>query len=42
MGVTSDSDGAPFVEPKLSSKNVRQSLSYLTLLSHQTKTAVPN
>ena len=42
MGVTSDSDGAPCVEPKLSSKNVGQTLSYLTLLAHQTKTAVLN
>ena len=39
---TSDSDGVPFVEPKLSSTKVRQTLSNLTLLPHQTKTAVPN
>ena len=42
MGVTSDSDCAPCVEPKLSSTKVRQTFSNLTLLSHQTKTAVPN
>ena len=39
---TSDSDGVPCVEPKLSSTKVRQTLSSLTLLPHQTKTAVPN
>ena len=38
-GATSDSDGAPCVEPKL---RVREALSNLTLLQHQTKTAVPN
>ena len=41
-GATSDSDCAPCVEPKLSSKKVRQTLLNLTLLKHQTKTAVPN
>ena len=41
-GATSDSDGAPCVEPKLSSTKVRQTLSNLTLLPHQTKTAIPN
>ena len=41
-GGTSDSDGAPCVEPKLSSTKVRQTLSNLTLLPHQTKTAVLN
>ena len=41
-GVTSDSDGAPCLEPKLSLTNVRQTLSNLMLLLHQTKTAVPN
>ena len=40
--MSSDSDYAPCVEPKLSSKNVQQTLSNLTLLKHQTKTAVPN
>ena len=41
-GATSDSDGAPCVEPKLSSTKVRRTLSNLTLLPHQTKTAAPN
>ena len=41
-GATSDSDGVPCVEPQLSSTKVRQTLSNLTLLPHQTKTAVPN
>ena len=41
-GAISDSDGVPSVEPKLSSTNVRQTLSNLTLLAHQTKIAVPN
>ena len=41
-GATSDSEGVPCVEPKLSSTNVRQTQSNLTLLLHQTKTAVPN
>ena len=41
-GATSDSDGVPCVEPKLRSTKIRQSLSNLTLLPHQTKTAVPN
>ena len=41
-GATSDSDGVPCVEPKLSSTKIRQTLSNLTLLPHQTKTAVPN
>ena len=41
-GATSDSDGAPCLEPKLSSTKVRQTLSNLTLLPHQTKTAAPN
>ena len=41
-GVISDSDGVPSVEPKLSSTNVRQTLSNLTLLAHQTKIALPN
>ena len=46
-GATSDSDGVPCVEPKLSSTKVRQTLSRQTLsnltrLPHQTKTAVPN
>ena len=40
--MSSDSDYALCVEPKLSSKKVRQTLSNLTLLKHQTKTAVPN
>ena len=39
---TSDSDGVPCVEPKLSSTKVRQTLSNLTLLPYQTKTAVKN
>ena len=39
-GATSDSDGVPYVEPKLSSTKVRQTLSILTLLAHQTKTAL--
>ena len=34
-GATSDSDGVPCVEPKLSSTKVRQTLSNLTLLPHQ-------
>ena len=41
-GAISDSDGVPSVEPKLSSTNVRQTLSNLTLLAHQTKIALPN
>ena len=41
-GATSDSDGIPCVEPKLSLTKVRQTLSNLTVLLHQTKTAVPN
>ena len=40
--MTSDSDGIPCVEPKLSLTKVRQTLSNLTVLLHQTKTAVPN
>ena len=38
----SDSDGVPCVEPELSSTKVWQTLSNLTLLPHQTKTAIPN
>ena len=38
--MTSDSDSAPCVEPKLSLTKVRQTLSNLMLLLHQTKTAV--
>ena len=41
-GATSDSDGVPCVEPKLSSTKVRQTLSNLTLLPHQTISAVRN
>ena len=41
-GASSDSDGAPCVEPKLTSTKVRQTLSNFTLLADQTKTAVPN
>ena len=40
--MTSDSDGGPCVEPKLSSTKVQQTLLNLMLLPHQTKTAVPN
>ena len=40
--MTSDSGSAPCVKPKLSSTKVRKTLSNLTLLLHQTKTAVPN
>ena len=34
-GATSDSDGVPCVEPRLSSTKVPQTLSNLTLLPHQ-------
>ena len=40
--MTSDSDGVLHVEPKLSATKVRQTLSNLTFVPHQTKTAVPN
>ena len=39
--MTSDSDSAQCVEPKLSSTKLGQTLSNLTLLPHQTKTAIP-
>ena len=40
--MTSDSDGAPGVQPKLSLTKFQQTLSNLMLLPCQTKTAVPN
>ena len=40
--MTSDSDSALYVEPKLSLTKVRLTLSNSTLLPHQTKTAVTN
>ena len=40
-GVTSDSDSALCVEPKLSLTKVEQTLSNLMVLLHQTKTSVP-
>ena len=42
IGATSDSEGAPCVEPKLISTKVQQTLSNLMFLLHKTKTAIPN